>query len=246
MRLVTMPSSAMADLVHIAASRGATYADARSVEGKPEAVSCKDGAVEPVTRTSDRGLGFRVVHRGAWGFAARDQTDDAAIRGLIDEAFRRSEAAASVQRRTVRLAPIPPQHGEYRTRLRRDPFSVPLAERIDHLRAVDAAAVGPNIKTRRSSVAAYRTRKRLVTSEGTDVSQEIIEAGAGLSVLAVKAGRKPASRYDSRLVRQSGWEYVEHLDLGARARRYRHDPECALGAALPEGLPTAPGVPPQL
>jgi len=30
----------------------------------------------------------------------------------------------------------------------------------------------------------------------------LVEAGAGLSVLAVKAGRKPAARYDSRLVRQ--------------------------------------------
>src|SRR5438309_934868 len=225
MRLVTMPSTAMADLVHIAASRGATYADARSVEREHEAVSVKDGAVESVTRTSDRGLGFRVIHRGAWGFAATDQTDDAAIRGLIDEAFRRSEAAASVQRRTVRLAPIPPQHGEYRTRLRRDPFSVPLAERIDHLRAVDAAAVGPNIKTRRSSVAAYRTRKRLVTSEGTDVSQEIVEAGAGLSVLAVKAGRNPASRHGH--VRVGRRRRTGDADEARRQRDLRRLPDVA-------------------
>src|SRR5438309_12017925 len=144
MRPLPITSSAMADLVHVASSRGATYADARTVEREHEAVSVKDGAVESVTRTADRGLAFRVIHRGAWGFAATDQTEDSAIRGLVDEAFRRSEAAASVQRRTVRLAPIPPQHGEYRTRLRRDPFSVPLAQPIDHLRAVDAAAVGPN------------------------------------------------------------------------------------------------------
>src|SRR5437016_10931406 len=130
MRLVTMTSSAMADLVHIAASRGATYADARSVEREHEAVSVKDGAVESVTRTSDRGLGFRVVHKGAWGFAATDRTDEAAIRGLVDEAFRRAEASASVQRRTVTLAPVASQRGEYRTKLGRDPFAVPLAERI--------------------------------------------------------------------------------------------------------------------
>src|SRR5438552_1935962 len=102
----------------------------------------------------------------------------------------------------------------------------------------DAAAVGPNITTRRSSIAAYRTRKHLVTSEGTDVSQEIVEAGAGLSVFAVKAGRKPASRYDSRLVRQAGWEYVEHLDLVARAGRYRDDAEATLDAPLAAERPT--------
>jgi TldD protein len=235
---VTITSSGMADLVHIASSRGATYADARTVEREHEAVSVKDGAVESVTRTADRGLAFRVVYRGAWGFASTDRTEDSAIRGLVDEAFRRAEASASVQRRTVKLALVAPQKGEYRTKLERDPFAVPLAERIDHLRAVDAASVGPNIKTRRSSIAAYRTRKHLVTSEGTDVSQEIVEAGAGLSVLAVKAGRKPAGRYDSRLVRQGGWEYVEHLDLVARARRYRDDAEATLDAPLADQRPT--------
>jgi TldD protein len=224
--------------VETAVSRGASYADARTVEREHEAVSVKDGAVESVTRTADRGLAFRVIHRGAWGFAATDRTDDAAIRELVDEAFRRAEAAASVQSRKVVLAPIAAQRGEYRTILERDPFAVPLAQRIDHLRAVDAASVGPNIKTRRSSIAAYRTRKHLVTSEGTDVSQEIVEAGAGLSVLAVKAGRKPAGRYDSRLVRQGGWEYVEHLDLVARARRYRDDAEAMLDAPLADERPT--------
>ena len=228
----------MADLVHVASSRGATYADARTVEREHEAVSVKDGAVESVTRTADRGLAFRVIHRGAWGFAATDRTEDSAIRGLVDEAFRRAEASASVQRRKVTLAPIVAQHGEYRTKLQRVPFDVPLAERIDLLRAVDAASIGPNIKTRRSGVAAYRTRKHLVTSEGTDVSQEIVEAGAGLSVLAVKAGRKPAGRYDSRLVRQAGWEYVEHLDLVARAKRYREDAESTLDAPLADERPT--------
>ena len=228
----------LADLVSEATTRGATYADARTVEREHEALSVKDGAVESVTRTADRGLAFRVIHNGAWGFAATDRTEDSAIRELVDEAFRRAEASASVQRSTVRLAPIAPQRGEYRTTLKRDPFGVPLAERIEHLRAIDAASVGPNIKTRRSSIAAYRTRKHLVTSEGTDVSQEIVEAGAGLSVLAVKAGRKPAGRYDSRLVRQGGWEYVEHLDLIGRAKRYRDDAEATLDAPLAEERPT--------
>src|SRR5438874_500879 len=238
MRAVTITPSLLADLIATASSRGAEYADARRVEREHEIVSVKDGAVESVTRTADRGIGFRVLHRGAWGFAATDNASEAALRGIVDEAFGRAEAAAAVQRRTVRLAPVPPERGEYRTKLGRDPFAVPLAERIDLLRAVDAASMGPNVKTRRSSIAAYRTHKHLVTSEGTDVSQEIIETGAGLSVLAVKAGHKPAQRYDSRLTRQAGWEFVEHLDLVARATRYRDDAEATLDAPLADEKPT--------
>ena len=235
---MTTTTSLLADLVASASARGASYADARTVEREQEGVNVKDGAVESVTRSSDRGLGFRVIHKGSWGFAATDRTDDAALRGVVDEAFRRAEAAASVQRRTVTLAAVAPQRGEYRTTLGRDPFAVPLAERIDHLREIDAASRGPRVKTRRSSIAAYRTRKHLVTSEGTDVSQEIVESGVGLSVLAVKAGAKPAQRYDMRLTRQAGWEFVLHLDLVARARRYRDDAEAMLDAPLADEKPT--------
>ena len=86
---MAITSSVSTDLVHLASSRGATYADARAVEREHEAVGVKDGAVESVTRTSDQGFGFRVVHKGAWGFAASDRTDEASLRALVDEAFRR-------------------------------------------------------------------------------------------------------------------------------------------------------------
>ena len=228
----------LTDLVQLAASRGATYADARHVERESEIVSVRDGDVESVSRSSDRGIGFRVIDGGAWGFAATDQTSDAAMKGLVDEAFRRAKAAATTRSQPVTLAPIAPQKGEYRTTLVRDPFAVPMKERIALLTAADANLRGPNARSRRASVAAYRTRKRLVTSEGTDVSQEIVESGAGVAVTAAKGGSKPAQRYDSRLTRQAGWEFIEELDLVARAARYRDDAEATLDAPLADQKPT--------
>jgi len=225
-------------LVEDARHRGASYADARRVEREQESVAVRDGEVESVRRESDRGIGFRVIHKGAWGFAATDRTDEPSLKATIDEAFRRAEAASTTRARPVELAPLEPQRGEYRTTLGRDPFAVPMAERIALLREADAALRGPNAVSRRASMAAYRTRKHLVTSEGTDVRQEIVETGAGVAVTAVKAGHKPAQRYDSRLVRQAGWEYIEHLDLVARAARYRDDAEATLVAPLGDERPT--------
>ena len=228
----------LTDLVQLAASRGATYADARHVERESEIVSVRDGDVESVSRSSDRGIGFRVIDQGAWGFAATDQTSDAAMKGLVDEAFRRAKAAATTRSKPVTLAPVAPQKGEYRTTLVRDPFAVPMKERIALLTAADANLRGPNARSRRASVAAYRTRKRLVTSEGTDVSQEIVESGAGVAVTAAKGGSKPAQRYDSRLTRQAGWEFIDELDLAGRAARYRDDAEATLDAPLADQKPT--------
>jgi TldD protein len=228
----------LVELVDLGARRGASYADARRVAREYEAVSVRDGEVESVTRASDRGIGFRVIHRGAWGFAATDRRDETSLRGVVDEAFARAEAAASTRTAPVALAPVAPQRGEYRTTLRRDPFAVPLSERIALLRAADANLKGPNAVSRRGTVAAYRMHKHLVTSEGTDVRQEIVESGAGVSVTAVKAGAKPAQRYDGRLTRQAGWEFIEHLDLVARAARYRDDAEAMLDAPLAAERPT--------
>ena len=218
--------------------RGVTYADARWLERETESVNVKDGSVESIDRASDRGVGVRVLHRGGWGFAATDRTGDAAMSGLVEEAIRRGEASATVRREPVRLVPEAPQRGTYRTAVRRDPFAVPIADRVDLVRAADAALRGPNARTRRAGVSAYRTHKRLVTSEGTDVEQEIVETATTLSVLAVKAGAKPAPRYDMRNARQAGWEFVESEDLPLRAARYRDDAEAILDAPLGEAQPT--------
>ena len=236
--LPRMRSGALADIVAACTGRGAGYADARAVEREVESVNVKDGSVESIDRSADRGIGVRVLVEGAWGFAASDRTDETALLRLVDDALARAKASARVQRRGVMLAPVEPQRGEYSTSLRRDPFAVPMSERIALLRAADEAMKGEHIRTRRGGISAYRTRKHLVTSEGTDVSQEIVDAAAGLAVLAVKAGAKPVNRSELRNAKQAGWEFVEECDLVARGRRYREDAEATLDAPLATARPT--------
>jgi len=226
-----LEDSRLRNAVAATAARGASYADARYVERESETVTFQDGQIEGVERSADRGVGVRVIVDGAWGFAASDRaSSDGQLAALCAEAIARARAAASVRRAPVVQVPQAPQRGEYRTPLRRDPFRVPLDERIALLREADEILATPNAKVRRVSVAAYRTRKRLVTSEGTDVGQEIVECGAGLNVTAATAGAKPATRNDMRNVRQAGWEYVEEFDVLAHARTFARDVEAVLAA----------------
>ena len=234
-----LEDSRLRNAVDRAASRGASYADGRYVERESETVTVKDGQIEGVDRVADRGVGVRVIVDGAWGFAASDRAEsDAQLAALFGEAVARAKAAASVHRGPVVLAPQAPQRGAYRTAVRRDPFAVPLAERVGLLREADAILATPNAKVRRVSVAAYRTRKRLVTSDGTDVSQDIVECGAGLNVTAATAGAKPATRNDMRNVRQAGWEYVDEFDVLAHARTFARDVEAVLAAKPAVERPT--------
>jgi TldD protein len=234
-----LEDSRLRNAVEWAAAHGASYADARYVERESETVAVKDGQIEGVDRDADRGVGVRVIANGAWGFAASDRASSATgIQDLFGEALRRAGAAASVQRRRVVLAPQASQLGEYRTPIRRDPFAVPVRERVELLRAADAILATPNAKVRRVSVASYRTRKRLVTSDGTDVRQEVVECGAGLTVTAAAAGTAPATRNDMRNVRQAGWEYVEEFDVQAHARTFARDVEAVLAAKPAVEKPT--------
>ena len=148
----------LAEIVALSTGRGASYADARAVERESESVNVKDGSVESIERSADRGIGVRVLVKGAWGFAASDRTDDASLRRLVDDAIARADASSRVQRRAVKLAAVQPQHGEYRTMFARDPFAVPMAERIDLLRAAADAMKGEHVRTRRGGISAYRTR----------------------------------------------------------------------------------------
>jgi len=231
-------AASLAGLLDGARSRGAGYADARWVEREQESISFRDGSVEGIERSTDRGVGIRVLVRGAWGAAATHRTSESALRAMVDEAVRRAEASAGTTRHPVRLAALTPQQGSYRTALREDPFGVPIARRVELLRATDSALKGPNARSRRSSLSAFRTHKLLVTSEGTEVEQEIVETAAGLSVLAVKAGAKPAQRSDMRNARQAGWEFIEEQDLPKRAASYRDDAEAILDAHAAKARPT--------
>jgi len=234
-----LEDSRLRNAVAAIAARGASYADGRYVERESETVTVQDGQIEGVDRSADRGVGVRVIVDGAWGFAASDRaSSEGQLAALFAEAIARARAAASVHRAPVVLASQAPQRGEYRTPLRRDPFRVPLDERIALLREADAILATPNAKVRRVSVAAYRTRKRLVTSEGTDVGQEIVECGAGLNVTAATAGAKPATRNDMRNVRQAGWEYVEEFDVLGHARTFARDVEGVLAAKPATERPT--------
>ena len=53
-----------------AASRGASYVDARMVETAQERYSVRTGVVDVISNDESMGLGVRVVVDGAWGFAS--------------------------------------------------------------------------------------------------------------------------------------------------------------------------------
>src|SRR3954452_19407185 len=108
---------------------GASYADARVVVRRSQVVGTRNGRVERLEDSETQGIGVRVLVDGAWGFACDRQLDD----GGAEEAARRAVAfAKAAPGGHVRaLAPVEAARGEFRTTVERDPFSVPVADKVE-------------------------------------------------------------------------------------------------------------------
>ncbi len=212
---------ACAAAVDAALGSGAAYADARAVVRRSQAVETRDRRVVTLADAESAGIGVRVLVRGAWGFACDRRLSpeggrEAALRAA---AF----AAAAGGNGTRALAAVEPRSGSFRPDVRQDPFAVSLEDKVALCLRAEEAARHPDVKVTQAQVRARSERKLLLSSEGSEIDQELVECGGGLDVTAIGAdGTVQVRSHPSAHVgssAQAGWEHVESLGLEQEAPR---------------------------
>jgi len=226
--------------VGAAQALGASYADARAVVRRNQSVSTKNGRVESVNDLETEGVGVRVLVDGAWGFACDRRLSRAGAEEAARRAVEFARAAPSGHGRA--LAPIEARTGSYRTPIERDPFDVPLSEKVEFCVRAEAALRRPEVKVSQCYLRAQREHKVLVSSEGVAVEQELYESGAGMDAIAVSDGGYQIRSFPSAHGGSSagaGWEYVEGLGLEREAPRVAEQAAALLAADVcPSGRKT--------
>jgi TldD protein len=181
-----------------------------------------------------------VLVDGAWGFAADRRLDENGARDAAAHAVAFARAAPRTNGR--RLAPLEPQQGRYETRYDRDPFDVPLADKIDLCLRADEAMQQPKVKVTQAMVRAMRDEKAFVSSDGSAIEQVHVECGGGIDVYAAGDDLLQIRSYPSQhsgASAQAGWEYVEGLDLEGEAPRIAEQAVALLSAdECPSGRTT--------
>ena len=226
------------EAVEAARAAGASYADARAVLRRQQTVATKNGRVDALSDVESEGIGVRVLVDGAWGFACdrrltADGAHDAAARAA---AFARASGGGG----TRELAPVEPRRATYETSVEIDPFSVPIAEKIDFCLRAEEGLRRAEVKVAEAFVRALREQKVLVTSDGAELEQELVECGGGIDATAVGDGLAQIRSYPSAhggSSAQAGWEYVLSLGLEREAPRVAEQ-----AAALLQAPECAPGV----
>ncbi|NYG55936.1 TldD/PmbA family protein [Nocardioides perillae] len=105
---LALPHRALGDAaLQRARELGASHADFRFERVRYQHLAVRDEVLQGASDSEDLGFAVRVVHRGAWGFAAGVRlTDDEAVR-VAEAAVAVAELAATMTATPVELAPEP-------------------------------------------------------------------------------------------------------------------------------------------
>lgn len=205
------------------------YGDARVVETEYENILVRNGNIESYTRINDIGFGVRINRHGAWGFYSSNRLDDAEIDIVIAKSQEIAKASAMAKGKNITLSSLSPQKGVYKTKLERDPFSVPMEDKVSLLLNIDKVLSNyKNVKVRTARMISIKEKKNFISTEGNFIEQEIIHTGGEIAAVAVKNGevqRRSFGNYG-----QTGYEFIDSLDLIEEASRVGEEAERLLTA----------------
>jgi TldD protein len=209
--------------VEAARGAGADYADARVVREDSESITVRNQEMEGIDRAGSEGVGIRVLVDGYWGFAATARMDEAEIARTADLAVHIARAASRLPMEPVRLTEVEPATGSWHSPMQRDPFEVPLEEKVSLL--VEATRRMQTVKGLAFAEAGtdlYRRRTWLATSEGTAVEQTTVQSGGGIEASALGEGELQRRSHPNSFrghIAAAGWEHIDRLGLVAEAER---------------------------
>lgn len=202
---------------------GASYGDIRIVKRANESVEVKNGKVEGLSSETDEGFGIRVIADGSWGFASSLLIEPDEIERIAELAVRIARASAQVAHKPVKLAPVDPAEGCYEFDIAKDPFEVPVEEKIELLLDADKIMRQvPEIKVAESSMSFWRTHEIFASTEGSYIEQTKTESGAGLTAIAVSEGEVQRRSYPASFggdYATAGYEFIEDFDIVGHAER---------------------------
>ena len=198
---------------------GASYADIRINRYRSETIFTRERQVQNVSRNQNFGFGVRVLVNGTWGFAASSIVTADEVRRVTTEAVDIARANSMFQRKRMKLAPVEPVVASWKSAFEKDPFDVPLNDKIQFLLTLNEMALKTNgVSFVNSSMRWVNEQKFLATSDGSRIEQYLIRGNPQFTVTAVNREHERLS--DATLAARPA---------GARLRVHREIPLAGRG-----------------
>ena len=203
-----------------ALAAGATYADARVVIRRHEALRAQNGELEQVTHDEDAGVGVRALIGSSWGFASTSELTEIAAKRAGAEATATAKASARVPGSGLHLAEVPAAQDRYTTPFAEDPFTVPLDDKVEVVVSATRTMHGvAGVMVATAQLMFWDTDKWFVSSQGHRIHQRIVETGCGMDATAVGEAETQRRSYPQSFghVETGGYEVIRRFDLPGHA-----------------------------
>ena len=166
---------------------GASYADLRAVTIRNTRLELKDGKLKEAVEGQEAGFGLRVLVNGSWGFASANSLAAREGEAAVERALSLARATAARAGEPVVLAEVPPVEDTAIWRPRTDPRDVAIEEKLEMLKAMEAAArASEHLATVTTAYTEGTRRVELLTSEGT----RLVHGLTRVIAIANHTGRK--------------------------------------------------------
>jgi len=201
--------------LNTATSNGASYADIRISRHKNQSIRTRENRVDGISNSESYGFGVRVLVDGTWGFAASHRLTKSNVAKITRRALEIAQANKIAQRLPVELATVDSYEDEWLSPIEKDPFQVPIDEKIDLLLTVNAEALKvEGAKYCSSSMLFMNEEKNFASTEGSYIFQNIHRTWPSFTVTAIDMQR---GEFETRSLdvspMGSGYEYVDQSNL---------------------------------
>jgi TldD protein len=207
---LALPFEQLADAALARAkAAGASYADFRFERLRKQAIVARDRELQTSDSSESVGYSVRVIHKGAWGFAAGvDLTPDAATR-VAARAMEVSERLAPLNSEPVVLADEPAHTDTCVSSYEIDPFTVPEEEKIGFVLGLNEKALASgSIDHATSEVLLVSEQKFFASLSGSRITQQRVRVKGDLTAVRID---KSTGHFETMGIAVPpagrGWEY---------------------------------------
>ncbi|UCE15366.1 MAG: TldD/PmbA family protein [Candidatus Bathyarchaeota archaeon] len=151
----------------------ASYAEIRTQENNNTFLTVRDGQVEAVSLSTEKGAAIRVLAKGVWGFSTTNSLTRSDLEKAAKSALKMAKTAGQSVREPVRLASVKAVEDKAGVQFKKDPRNVEVSTKITNVLDINNSCFDfdKRIKSVTVNYADLATQQILATTEDTYIEQ---------------------------------------------------------------------------
>jgi len=158
------------------------YSDARYVELERLKIRARDGILEETKEIVSRGIGFRVLKGGAFGFSATGDLSEKSLFFHLNQAEQMAQRFSKIRHADVKLIPTKPLKRNWKTPIKIDPWSLSTPKKIKPLIEAQKELLAHSwISSATGALDFTRKKNIFISDEGSWIEQIHYRTGGWIS-----------------------------------------------------------------